>query len=220
MLKCLWAPLFYRKCNDALTRAVPKTSNSRESRLYFTLLYSRIKEILARHAVKTGQASAADSLSERGYCQQLLYWQRTVAWSPAHDSSRVGGRRRNSVEMEAWFVPKTRSVGSLLQAGQCSSWRRVCIWASEHWPCPFSSRPCTPTPLWKGSVITFLVRVKLAPNSSPVMTHDNALSYFKCHSFGQCNAHGFPVKNVNLAFFFLAWTEDFVISTHLTREYT
>lgn len=40
-----------------------------------------------------------------------------------------------------------------------------------------------PMPLWKGSVITFLVRVKLAPNSSHVMTHDNALSYFTCHSF-------------------------------------
>jgi hypothetical protein len=40
-----------------------------------------------------------------------------------------------------------------------------------------------PMPLWKGSVITFLVQVKLAPNSSHVMTHDNALSYFTCHSF-------------------------------------
>jgi hypothetical protein len=40
-----------------------------------------------------------------------------------------------------------------------------------------------PMPLWTGSVITFLVRVKLAPNSSHVMTHDNALSYFTCHSF-------------------------------------
>jgi hypothetical protein len=38
-------------------------------------------------------------------------------------------------------------------------------------------------PLRKGSIIIFLVRVKRAPNSSHVMVHDNALSYFKCHSF-------------------------------------
>jgi hypothetical protein len=39
-----------------------------------------------------------------------------------------------------------------------------------------------PMPLWKDSVITFLVRVQLAPNSRHVMTHDNGLSYFTCHS--------------------------------------